>query len=158
VAGCRDGREHGIPPAGCIGLPFGEFPARRPAVPLVRPAARKHVLRSDGMSQHAGVAVISSAVLSLLVGVVTQPAPARYAVSAAPLNLGSSGKLCIAVDPSDPHGIWWWQSGTDNCATRDTGPGLMKADEATVSTDSVGVHASFRLGLHGAPPAVGIRQ
>jgi hypothetical protein len=90
--------------------------------------------------------------LLIFLGIVTQPAPARYAVSSAPLNVGSSGKLCIAVDPSDPHGIWWWQSWTDNCATRDTGPGLIKADEATVSIDSVGVHASFRLGLHGVPP------
>jgi hypothetical protein len=90
--------------------------------------------------------------LLLLVGFVTQPAPARYTVSAAPLDVGSSGKLCIAVDSTDPHGIWWWESGTDNCATRDTGPGVFKADEATVSTDNVGVRASFRLGLHGLSP------
>jgi hypothetical protein len=90
--------------------------------------------------------------LLILVGVVTQRASARYAVSAAPLNVGSSSKLCIAVDPTDPHGIWWWQSWPDNCSRRDTGPGVFKADEATVSTDGIGVHARFRLGLHGLPP------
>lgn len=91
-------------------------------------------------------------VLLILVGVITQSAPARYAVSAAPINVNSSAKLCIAVDPNDPHGVWWWQSWTDNCATRNTGPGVFKADEATVSTDTAGVHVSFRLGLHGLPP------
>jgi len=90
--------------------------------------------------------------LLILVGVVMQPASPRYAVSAAPLNVGISAKLCIAVDPTDPHGIWWWQSWADNCAGRDTGPGVFKADEAMVSTDGIGVHASFRLGLHGLPP------
>jgi hypothetical protein len=91
-------------------------------------------------------------VLLILAGAIAQGAPARYAVSAAALNVGSSGKLCIAIDPTDPHGIWWWQSWTDSCTTRDTGPRLIKADEATVSTDRVGVHATFRLALHGVPP------
>src|SRR3954451_1298818 len=90
--------------------------------------------------------------LLLLVGFVTQPAPARYAVSTAPLGVGSSGKLCIAVDSTDSHAIWWWESGTGNCATRDTGPDLIKAAEATVSSNGVELHASFRLGLHGLPP------
>ena len=88
----------------------------------------------------------------IFAGVVAQPALAPYAVSAAPLNVGTSGKVCIAVDSTDPHGIWWWESSTENCASRDTGPGVFKADEATVSTDSAGVHASFRLLLHGFPP------
>jgi hypothetical protein len=90
--------------------------------------------------------------LLVLAGVVTHGAPARYAVSAAPFNVGNSGNLCIAIDATDPHGIWWWESGTDSCATRDTGPGLIKADEATVSSDRVEVHGSFRLPLHGVPP------
>jgi hypothetical protein len=89
--------------------------------------------------------------LLIFAGIVAQPALAPYAVSAAPLNVGTSGKLCMAVDSTDPHGIWWWESSTENCSSRDTGPGVFKADEATVSTDSAGVHASFRLPIHGPP-------
>jgi len=79
-----------------------------------------------------------------------QPPP-RYVVTASPIDvgLGPSG-VCVAVDPLDRRGVWWWEPGASGCATRSTGPGLFHADKATVSRS---VHSgptalSFRLQTH----------
>jgi len=86
----------------------------------------------------------------VMVGLVTQ-GTARYAVTAEPLDVGGP-RLCLAVDPSDVHGVWWWQSWAGGCASRDTGPGLFRPDQATVVKEGEVVRVSFRLGLHGIPP------
>jgi hypothetical protein len=59
----------------------------------------------------------------------------RYVVTAAPLGVGVPAKLCLAVDPADVHGVWWWEPGTNGCANRSTGP-----DGA--------IEVAFRLPLH----------
>jgi hypothetical protein len=92
-----------------------------------------------------------------------------YIVTAEPIRVHTGpGDLCIAIDPSDQAGIWWWGPGRSGCLSRNTTPGpgqesakglaaLFHADRATVSEDSSGtVHASFRLGLHGPPEFVDI--
>lgn len=35
----------------------------------------------------------------------------RYIVTTAPIavRVGHSVGLCIAVDPADPQGVWWWE-------------------------------------------------
>jgi hypothetical protein len=39
-------------------------------------------------------------------------APARYIVTTAPLGVDAvSPGLCVAVDLTDPQGIWWWEPG-----------------------------------------------
>jgi hypothetical protein len=81
--------------------------------------------------------------------------PARYIVTAVPVDVGTGGfGLCIAVDPADHAGIWWWQPGPSGCATRTTGPTVFHADAASV-TRSAGttggtqvINARFVVQLH----------
>ena len=87
----------------------------------------------------------------LVLGLATQAAT-RFAVTAQPLDVGASAKLCIAVDVSDPHGLWWWEPGTEGCASRSTGPDVFEADRAAVTKTEGAVHARFRLPLHGVAP------
>jgi hypothetical protein len=75
----------------------------------------------------------------------------RYIVTASPIDIGTSAPgLCVAVDPSTEHGVWWWEPGTSGCASRSTGPGVFEADQATVSpaTQSPTIGVRFRVGLH----------
>jgi hypothetical protein len=101
--------------------------------------------------------VAGVAVLLVLAGCGQPSAQAegRYLVTSTPLllGLGNTG-LCIAVDPRDPHGVWWWEPGGSGCATRSTGPEIFHADQATVarSTESGAFTAAFRLQLHSATP------
>jgi len=62
----------------------------------------------------------------------------RYIVSASPLNLLRTAHpgMCVAVDPSNPAGVWWWEPGKSGCATRSTGPELFPGWKARVSTTS----------------------
>jgi hypothetical protein len=80
----------------------------------------------------------------------------RYLVTTAPIDVGVRGGagLCLAVDPTDSHGIWWWEPGASGCATRSTGPEVFHADRATVSrsTESEALTLAFRLQLHSATP------
>jgi hypothetical protein len=81
------------------------------------------------------------------------PAP-RFFVTAAPLDvvIGSRG-LCIAVNPSDATGVWWWEPGRSGCSSRSTGPGVFHADDATVATDerATPIDVRFRLKLIDRP-------
>lgn len=61
----------------------------------------------------------------------------QYVVTASPIDLGiGSGRFCVAVDPKDPQGVWWWEPGND-CTTRSTGPAVFHAERASVSTSVV---------------------
>lgn len=89
-----------------------------------------------------------------------RPAPppeGRYIVTSTPLAVGSGGLgLCIAVDPRDPHGVWWWQPGASGCATRSTGPNVFPAEGPIVSrsSESEVLTVAFRLPLISrAPPS-----
>src|SRR5437588_12857845 len=84
-----------------------------------------------------------------------------YVVTTDPIRIHPGpGGLCVAIDPADPTGIWWWGPGRSGCASRTTMPGprqenakglaaLFHTVNAAVSTDSSGiVHAGFRLAMH----------
>ena len=80
----------------------------------------------------------------------------RYIVTAKPLNIGvGSGRFCIATDPTDAHGVWWWEPGPTGCASRSTGPTVFHAENAAVSpsTHAGATDIRFRVQLHGAPDA-----
>ena len=73
----------------------------------------------------------------------------RFAVTAEPIRVGLGNLgLCIAVDPRDPKGIWWWEPGASGCATRSTGPDVFPANEPKVSRTPAGAAAEFQLGTH----------
>lgn len=84
-----------------------------------------------------------------LAGCRTAPPPApQYIVTAAPLKVIDPAHpgLCIAVDPNDPKGIWWWDAGRSGCSTSSSS--TMAAHEAHVTTSATGVTVgSFRVGL-----------
>jgi hypothetical protein len=81
-----------------------------------------------------------------------QPRPPRYLFTERAILVGEGIELCLAVDPGDPQGVWWWMPGTTGCTTRSSGPGLVHADQATVSRDTAARRStvSFRLGTHSA--------
>ena len=87
----------------------------------------------------------------LVLGLATQAAT-RFAVTAQALDVGAAAKLCIAVDVSDPRGLWWWEPGSDGCGSRSTGPDVFKAQQGAVTKSLGAVRAGFRLPLHGIPP------
>ena len=79
------------------------------------------------------------------------PAPdhPRYIVSAKPLALLSGGNgFCVAVDPTNPHGAWWWEPGKTGCSSRSTGPTVFPADRADVRTVADTVDVQFEIQLH----------
>jgi hypothetical protein len=80
-------------------------------------------------------------------------------VTQLPLSLPRpSAPLCVAIDPADAHGVWWWEPGQTGCETRSTGPGVFHAENATVSryTGSQAFDVGFRIPLHGPPPFVDV--
>ena len=80
----------------------------------------------------------------------------NYILNAAPLALFGAGHpgLCVAVDPADPQGIWWWEPGPSGCSRRTTGPTLFRADGAKVESqrNAGSVDARFMLQMHSGPP------
>lgn len=73
----------------------------------------------------------------------------RYIVTATPLQLLKPGHpgFCIAVDPSDAKGVWWWEPGRSGCSSRSTGPEVFRADRAhvTETADAIGVQFEIQL-------------
>jgi hypothetical protein len=83
----------------------------------------------------------------------SQDGEGRYIVTAEPINIGvGSGRFCIAADPADPQGAWWWEPGPKGCSSRSTGPAVFHAENATVSPSKQGgaTDIRFRVGLHTA--------
>jgi len=112
--------------------------------------------------------LLRSAVLALLVAQligcrsapVAQSSRPRYVTTTAPIAVGlGTLKLCIAIDPADPHGVWWWEPGATGCATRSTGPLVFRGDEASVSqSPGKPINASFRLQTHSdSRPFIAVR-
>lgn len=73
-----------------------------------------------------------------------------------PINVIGFGHpgLCIAVDPTDKHGVWWWDPGPSGCSTSINGPtAVIRAQQAEVVRTRFGaVNASFQLQLHRGGP------
>lgn len=81
---------------------------------------------------------------------------ARYVVTVDPIDLGiGSGRFCVAIEPGNPRGVWWWEPGKD-CSTRSTGPGVFHAEGATVSPSARAgaTEISFRVQLIRRPNSV----
>ena len=93
------------------------------------------------------------AIIALALQASSVPAALRlqrsvYVVTSDPISVHPGpGGLCVAIDPADPTGIWWWGPGRSGCASRNTMPGprqenakgiaaLFHAVNAAVSTDS----------------------
>lgn len=68
------------------------------------------------------------------------------------IDLSSRVRLCIAVAPHDPQGVWWWEPGASGCGRRSTD--VFHADAAAVSraTESAVVTVAFRVQVHSATP------
>jgi hypothetical protein len=81
-----------------------------------------------------------------------RPSDSQYLFTESAIDVGEGIELCIAVDPGDPQGVWWWTPGEAGCTSRSSGPGLVHADAATVSrgTAAARTTVSFRLGTHSA--------
>ena len=53
----------------------------------------------------------------------------RCIVTAEPINIGiRSSRFCIAADPTDRQGAWWWEPGPTGCSSRSTGPAVFHAE------------------------------
>ena len=78
----------------------------------------------------------------------------RYTVTTTPLNLIGPGHPghCIAIDPTDPRGVWTWEPAGEDCSRRSTGPGILRADQARVTATASGaveVHFQIQLQVRG---------
>jgi hypothetical protein len=85
----------------------------------------------------------------------TLPPPIpRYIVTAAPVDVSGGGyRMCIAVDPTDAQGVWWWEPGPSGCNTRTTGPTVFRAELARVTdaAEAGRTEAGFMLPLMSGP-------
>jgi len=87
-----------------------------------------------------------------------QRAADKYLVTASAIDVGDGIKLCLAVDPDDEKGLWWWGAGRTGCDSRSTGPGLFRGDDAIVSRAAKSTTIGFRLGTHSATrPFIDVR-
>ena len=82
------------------------------------------------------------------------PAVPRYTVTATPLDVigGNHPGLCIAVDPSDKQGVWWWEPSPAGCSTSINFPRVFPAQQATVARAGSVVDVRFELQLHRPGP------
>lgn len=83
----------------------------------------------------------------------SQPSVARFLVTDSPIDVGLGPRgLCVAVDPVDPQGVWWWGPGASGCGSRSTGPGVFHGQEAKIaqSTQTGRTDIRFRLPTHSA--------
>jgi catechol 2,3-dioxygenase-like lactoylglutathione lyase family enzyme len=89
------------------------------------------------------------------VGPASAAADDRYLVTSSALDVGAGTGLCIAVDPRDSQGVWWWQPGASGCTTRSTGPNVFHGDAAAVSQPArpETIAVAFRLGLISRTPS-----
>ena len=104
-------------------------------------------------------------ILGLLLAIVawqsSAPSPVasttpRYIVTSVPIDVRVGSRLCVAVDPADPVGVWWWQPGTSGCSSRSTGPGVFRGNNAAVVVrdGSSGVDVRFHIALHQRPESL----
>ena len=77
----------------------------------------------------------------------------RYIVTAAPLVLIGPGHpgICVAVDPRDTQGVWWWDAGWTGCTTRSSSVIQNDASRSVTRTRTGTVEVSFGVGLINGP-------
>src|SRR5687768_9132925 len=117
------------------------------------------LLRSSEMFRGvAACVVVAGCLVGCRVASPPQSVTPRYQVTASPIDVGNGIRLCVAIDPADSQGVWWWGPGASGCASRSTGPGVFRADQATVS-QSPPTAVGFRLGTHSATrPFIDVRM
>ncbi len=78
----------------------------------------------------------------------------HYVVTRSPIEVGVGSGICVAVDPDDPGGVWWWQPGND-CSKRTTGPGVFPGEQAVITRgpEPATTDIRFRVQVHRAPGA-----
>jgi hypothetical protein len=93
--------------------------------------------------------IIASLLIVALWSGVPSAQQRRYVVTAEPLHLDlPTNPLCIAIDPADPQGVWWWEPGS-SCRNRRTSDILHPGRPVVVrDASSVRIEVSFRIGLH----------
>ena len=86
----------------------------------------------------------------VIVTVTVNFALPHYLVTSTPISsVGLSQPLCIAVNPKDPEGVWWWEPGAAGCSSRSTGPGVFRAESASVTgSGPAGFEVRFKLQMH----------
>ena len=74
----------------------------------------------------------------------------RYLVTEQPIDIGLSVGFCVAVEPGNPKGVWWWEPGATGCTSRSTGRAALPGEQAQVSSATAGkpITVSFRVGTH----------
>ena len=79
-----------------------------------------------------------------------KPLP-RYIVTAVPFDAAGNGTgICVAIDPVDAAGVWWWQPGPSGCSTSILGPiPVMRAEGARVNAfdDPSAIDVQFKIQL-----------
>lgn len=104
-----------------------------------------------------------AAILLLSVPVACRSTPRystpRYTVTATPISLIGPGHPghCIAIDPTDPQGVWTWEPAPSGCAKRSSD--VRRPDRAKVTTipSSGAVEVHFQIQLQvGGPLEVGL--
>jgi hypothetical protein len=81
------------------------------------------------------------------------PGRSRYVVTTTPLALLQRHPgFCVAVDPADPHGVWWWEPGRSGCSSRSTGPTPFPASRASVVKASDKTEVRFEVELKSGNP------
>ncbi len=87
------------------------------------------------------------------------PDPPRYIVTKSPFDwIGPRHPgICVAVDPADPKGVWWWDSGRDGC--RSASSSVMPGGYGKVTPMASGAHEiHFEIGMmSGGPMQIDLR-
>jgi hypothetical protein len=94
--------------------------------------------------------MIRCSVACLLTSLAACASQPRYVVTSTPLKVIDPAHpgLCIAIAPTDPQGIWWWDAGRSGCTDRSSS--TMAAGGASVTRGTAGtIDASFQVGLIG---------
>jgi hypothetical protein len=97
--------------------------------------------------------VLGAFVLVPSSGEVCAQAHGRYIVNVSPLQTGTGVLgLCFAVDPSQVHGVWWWEPMNGKCTSRSTGPGVFRAERSQVTRlPGGGVEFRFQVAMMPSP-------
>jgi hypothetical protein len=102
--------------------------------------------RAPAAAVFAGLFVMVAVVWGCKSPTVTSVA-GGYVVTRAPIDTGvTAPALCIAVNTSEPDGVWWWQPGQKGCETSSTGPGLFRGVHVVV-TGGTSSHVEVRFQL-----------
>jgi uncharacterized protein (TIGR02145 family) len=79
---------------------------------------------------------------------IAQP---RYLITSSPIVPVGNG-LCVAVDPKDPQGVWWWDIGRSGCSSRSSTITHAEGASVVASGSDRPIVVRFRVGLISRSP------